>query len=80
MWKEEGGKGYTFFHCGEAREGFTGGNFFYKFIMGRGKGCTGGLGCRLIFFLPFFTIEGGGGWRLMFFFLPSFDMWKEEGK
>ncbi len=54
MWKEEGGKGYIFFHCGEAREGFTGGNFFYKFIMGRGKGCT------LIFFL-FFTVEGDGG-------------------
>jgi len=44
-WKEEGGKGYIqgfwkwFFHCGEAR-----GNFFDKFIMGGGKGCTGGKG------------------------------------
>jgi len=49
-WQEEGRKGYIgffwkcFFHCGEGREGFTGGNFFYKFIMGRGKGCTGGKG------------------------------------
>jgi len=40
-WKEEGGKGLIgfrvkcFFHCGEGREGFSGGNFFYKFIMGR---------------------------------------------
>jgi len=25
----------TFFHCGEAREGLSGGNFFYKVIMGR---------------------------------------------
>ncbi len=34
-----------FFHCGEgSREGFTGGNFFYKSIMGPGKGCTGGKG------------------------------------
>jgi len=53
-WKEEGGKGYIgffwkcFFHFGEAREGFTEGNFFYKFIMGRGKGCT------LILFSSFF--------------------------
>jgi hypothetical protein len=45
-----------------------GGNFFYKFIMGRGKGCIEGFGCRLIFFLTIFTVEGGGGWRLMFFF------------
>ncbi len=29
--------------------------------MGQGKGCTGGLGCTLIFFLLFFTIEGEGG-------------------
>ncbi len=42
-----------FFHCGEAKEGFIGGNFFDKFIMGRGKGCTEGFGCRLIFFLFF---------------------------
>jgi len=50
MWKEEGGKWLIwglwkcFFHCEEAREGFSGVNFFYKFIMGRGKGCTGGEG------------------------------------
>ncbi len=59
-WKEEGGKGLIgffwkcFFHCGEAREG-KGVIFFYKFIMGRGKGC------KLIFFLLFFTVEGEGG-------------------
>ncbi len=48
-WKEEGGfrgtlgfSGNVFFHCGEGREGFTGGNFLYKFIMGWGRGCTGG--------------------------------------
>jgi hypothetical protein len=35
--------------------------FFLKFIMGQGKGCTGGLGCSLIFFLLFFTVEGEGG-------------------
>jgi hypothetical protein len=34
----------------------------------------------LDFFLNFFTLEGEGGCRLMFFFPPSFDMWKEEGK
>jgi hypothetical protein len=56
-----------------AREGFTGGYFFYKFIMGRGKGC------RLIFFLFFFTVEGEGV-EVNVFFLLSFDMWKEEGK
>jgi hypothetical protein len=50
-----------FFHCGEGREGFTRGNFLYKFIMGRGKACTGGLGCTLIFFLLFFPVEGEGG-------------------
>jgi hypothetical protein len=38
-----------------SKEGFTGGNFFYKFTMGRGKGC------RLIFFLFFFTVEREGG-------------------
>jgi hypothetical protein len=27
--------------------------FFYKFTMGRGKGCTGEKGCRLIFFFFF---------------------------
>ncbi|CAM6011152.1 unnamed protein product, partial [Sphagnum balticum] len=43
------------------REGFTRGNFLYKFIMGRGKGCTGGLGCTLIFFLPFFLLFRGRG-------------------
>ncbi len=48
-WKEEGERGTffrvkCFFHCGEAREGLTGGNFFYKFIMGQGKRCTGGKG------------------------------------
>jgi len=49
------GEGYIglfwkcFFHCGG-----EGGNFFYKFIMAQGKGCT------LIFFLFFFTVEGEG--------------------
>jgi len=31
-------------------------------------------------FSSFFYCRGRGGWRLMFFFLLSFDMWKEEGK
>ncbi len=34
--------------------------------------------CFYLFFKSF-TLEGGGC-RLMFFFPPSFDMWKEEGK
>ncbi len=79
-WKEEGGEGYIgffwkcFFHCGEGREGFTGGNFFYKFIVGWGKGCT------LMFFFFFFLLLRGRGVEGNVFFLPSFDMWKEEGK
>jgi hypothetical protein len=66
-WKEEVGKGVhwvfwkCFFHCGEGREGFTGGNFFYKFIMGRGKGCS------LIFFLLFFLLLRGRGKGYIFF-------------
>jgi hypothetical protein len=42
-WKEEGGKGLIgffwkcFFHCGVAREGFTGGYFFLQ-IHGRVEG------------------------------------------
>ncbi len=61
-WKEEGGKGYIgffrkcFFHCGEGREGFTGGNFFYKFIVGRGKGCT-----LIFYFFIFFIVQGERG-------------------
>jgi hypothetical protein len=36
--------------------------FKKKIIMGRGKGCTEGLGCSLIFiYLFFFTVEGEGG-------------------
>ncbi len=46
--------------------------------MGRGKGAPGER-VHLDFFSSFFYCSGGGGWRLMFF-LPSFDMWKEEGK
>ncbi len=58
-----------------ARERFTGGFLGRaKFIMGRGKGCTSS------FFLLYFTIEGEGGEGECFFFWPSFDMWKEEGK
>jgi hypothetical protein len=41
-WKEEGGKGYIFFwkcffHCGVAREGFTGGYYFLQIHYG-GRG------------------------------------------
>jgi hypothetical protein len=60
-WKEEGGKGYIgffwkcFFHRGKGRERFTGGNFFYKFIVGWGKGCT------LIFLFFFFLLLRGKG-------------------
>ncbi len=41
-----------------------------------------GEGVRLDFiFLISFTLERDGGYKLMFFFFPpSFDMWKEEGK
>ncbi len=32
-------------------------------------------------FFNSFTVEGeGGGFKFMFYFSPSFDMWKEEGK
>ncbi len=44
-----------FFHCGEAREGFSEGNFFYKVIMGRGKGCT-----SIFFLLVLLLLKGGG--------------------
>ncbi len=39
-----------------------------------------GEGLCLDFLKISFTLEGEGGCKLMFFFLPSFDMWKEEGK
>ncbi len=33
-----------------------------------------------LFSFIFWTVEGeGGGWRLMFLFSPSLEMWKEEG-
>jgi len=56
-----GGKGVHFFSGNVffivERLGREGGNLFYKFIMGRGKGC------KLIYFLLFFIVEaeGGGG-------------------
>jgi hypothetical protein len=34
----------------------------------------------LIFLFLFFIVEGGRGVEVNVFFLPSFDMWKEEGK
>jgi hypothetical protein len=40
MWKEEGGKGYIFFHCGEAREG-KGVIFFTNSLWDRGKDAPG---------------------------------------
>ncbi len=64
---EGGGKGVKFFFGNVffivewLGRGSLGVIFFKKFIMGRGKGCTGGLGCSLIFFLLFFTVEGEGG-------------------
>ncbi len=83
-WKEEGGKRYIFI-----LEMF----FFIVERLGRGRGNLGFQNhygteervhrekrCRLIFFLLFFTVEGEGGGGQCFFFLPSFDMWKEEGK
>ncbi len=41
----------------------------------------GGKRVHLDFFsFIFWTVEGeGGGWRLMFLFSPSLEMWKEEG-
>ncbi len=36
--------GNVFFIVERLGRGFSEGNFFYKFIMGRGKGCTGGKG------------------------------------
>jgi hypothetical protein len=57
------------------------------FIVENGQGnylliflhCLGGGGAPWFFILFFFTIEGEGRWRLIFF-SPSFEMWKEEGK
>jgi hypothetical protein len=34
----------------------------------------------ILFIFNSFTLDGKGGYKLMFFFSPSFDMWKEEGK
>ncbi len=36
--------------------------------------------CLDIFIFHFFTVEGEWGFKFMFYFSPSFDMWKEEGK
>ncbi len=65
---------------GKLKEGFIGGFFFFKFIMGRGFRVHWGKRCTLIFLFLFFTVEGGRGVEVNVFFLPSFDMWKEEGK
>jgi len=51
-----------FFHCGEAREGLSGGNFFYKVIMGRGV-----FRVHFDFFFSFVLVLKGGG---QFFFSP----------
>jgi hypothetical protein len=49
--------------------------FYYIYSLFRGKGYA------LIYFSKKkFTVEGEGGYKFMFFFPPSFDMWKEEGK
>jgi hypothetical protein len=39
-----------------------------------------GRGCAFIYLFWFLLMLNGRGWRLMFFFSPSFDMCKEEGK
>ncbi len=44
---------------------------YIVFIMRGGKGCT------LIYFLFFFTIEGGRGAEVNVFFSLSLEMWKE---
>jgi hypothetical protein len=38
-----------------------------------------GKGCKLIFYFYFLLLKGRGV-EVNVFFLPSFDMWKEEGK
>jgi len=53
--------------------------------MGRGNGAPGGEGApgervHLDFFFFFFLLLRGRGVEGNVFFLPSFDMWKEEGK
>jgi len=47
--------GYVFFRCEEAREGKRV-IFFYKIILGRGKGCTGGKGVGCLFHVLVFSI------------------------
>ncbi len=43
--------------------------------------CSGGRGVPLyIYFLILLLLRGRGGFKFMFYFSPSFDMWKEEGK
>jgi hypothetical protein len=44
-----------------------------------GKGAPGEK-VHLDYFLFLFIVEGEGGGGVCFFFWPSFDMWKEEGK
>jgi hypothetical protein len=46
----------------------------YLFIV-QGEGV-----CLDLFIYNSFTLKGEGGYKLMFYFSPSFDMWKEEGK
>jgi hypothetical protein len=82
-WKKEGERGTfrvhgnVFFIVEWLGRGSPGVIFRVKFIMGQGFRVHWGKGCTLIYF---FIVEGGRGVEVNVFFLPSFDMWKEEGK
>ncbi len=55
-----GFSGNVFFIVERVGKGSSWVIFFYKFIMGQAKGCTGGLGCTLIFFFFFLLLRGEG--------------------
>jgi hypothetical protein len=58
MWKEEGGKGYIFFNCGEAREGK--GVIFLQIHYGTGGRVHRGFRVQVDFFNFFLLLRGRG--------------------
>jgi hypothetical protein len=82
-WKEEGEKGYIFilemFFFIVERLGRGRGNLGFQNHYGTGERAHREKRCRFFFFF-FFLLLKGRGVEVNVFFLPSFDMWKEEGK